>query len=155
MKTSKLLVLAFFAMTFIVTSCNKTKKTSNRVIGEWKVTELSVDGENEDELPIIEFEDCDIYKESCFGEWMNDEGGHAEFIWQFREKAKTFEISFQADEEDDDHAHDHADEEAAEQCYNFSGVYEVKVNKKNNLEFESTKTIGYEGKKVVLKMERK
>ncbi len=140
-----------------ISSCNKTKKVSKRFMksGEWKVTELSVDGVNEDELPTWEIEDCDIYKESCEGEWKNDEGGHSEFIWQFREKGETFEISRQAEEEaGHSHTHDHAAEEAAAQCYNFSGVYEVISSKKDEMEFRSTATAGHNGKQVVIKISK-
>lgn len=140
----------------IATSCNKTKSTSKRFIkaGEWTITELSVDGVNEDELPTWEIEDCDIYNESCYGEWMSEEGGHADFIWQFREKANTFEISYQA-EADESHEHDHASEEVAEQAYNFSGEYEVVTRKKDEMEFTSENTLGYPGQTVVIKIEKK
>ena len=139
----------------VVSSCNKTKITSERFIkaGEWKVTELSVDGVNEDELPKWEIEDCDIYEESCFGEWKNEEGGHAEFIWQFSEKANTFEISHQASDEHD-HEGDHAAEEAAVQAYNYSGVYEVIEKSKTEMEFESSRTSGHSGNTVKIKIEK-
>lgn len=142
-----------------VSSCNKTKTTSNRFMdtGEWKVSELSVDGVNEEELPIWEIEECNLYEESCFGEWKNEEGGHAEFIWQFREKADAFEISHQIKEgeHEEGEEHDHAAEEAAEQTYNFSGVYSVSENSKTAMEFTSTNTIGFPGKKVKIKIEKK
>lgn len=135
-------------------SCNKTKSVSKKFLkaGEWKITELSVDGLNEEELPTWEIEDCDIYESSCFGEWKNEEGGHAEFVWQFREKAKTFELSYQAEEEEG-HEHDHAAEEAAEQAYNFSGVYEVLESSKKEMEFISTTTLGFDGQEVKIKLE--
>lgn len=145
-----------------VTSCNKVKSTSKKLIksGEWKVTELSVDGINEEELPHWEIEDCEIYDESCFGEWKNDEGGHAEFVWQFREKAETFEISYQSngheehEGEEEEHEHDHAAEEAAEQAFNFSGTYTVKENKRNTLTFISNTTLGYQGSEVKITIEK-
>ena len=151
-------ILAVSAIAITLVGCNKTKKTSNRLIkaGEWKVTELSVDGTNEDELPTWEISDCDIYNESCTGEWENDEGGHTEFIWQFRDKGDTFEISRQAEEDEHghSHSHDHADEEVAEQCYNFSGVYEVVSSSKDEMEFKSTVTTGYNGQEVVIKISK-
>lgn len=145
-----------FACIFIIAlaagfaACNKTKKYSKRLSGEtWKVTELSVDGTPEAELPTLVFEECDIYEESCMAEWKNEEGGHGEFVWQFREKGKVFEISNQSD-----HTHSHADEEAQAQLSSFSGVYDVIEHKKKVMLFESTATIGYPGKRVVLKMEK-
>ena len=153
MKTLKIISLSM-AILIGFASCNKTKVNSKRLIkaGEWKVTELSVDGSNEAELPSWEIEDCDIYEQSCMGEWMNDEGGHAEFVWQFREKGKTFEISYQADE---DHAHDHAAQEAAAQAYAFSGVYEVVGRKTKEMQFHTTSALGHAGKAVVIKIEKK
>jgi hypothetical protein len=139
----------------IVSACNKTKSTSNKLIkaGEWQVTELSVDGVNEAELPTWEIEDCSIYEKSCFAEWKNEEGGHAEFVWQFREKANIFEISHQAE---DGHGHegDHAAEEAAEQAYNFSGEYEVVEKSKKVMEFTSSNTAGYVGAVVKIVIEK-
>ncbi len=146
------------AMIAIITigmaSCNKTKKVSKRFIkpGEWKVTTLTVDGTAEAELPTWEIKDCDIYGSSCEGEWKNDEGGHSEFIWQFRDKGDTFEISRQAEEDGHGHTHDHAAEEAAAQCYNFSGVYEVVSSKKDEMEFKTTSALGYSGKEVIIKI---
>jgi len=155
MKMRNLLsALTVVGVTLALVSCNKTKKASERFIksGEWKVTELSVDGTNEDELPTWEIDDCDIYETSCVGEWENDEGGHSEFIWQFRDKGDTFEISRQAEE--DEHSHNHADEEVAEQCYNFSGVYEVITSKKDEMEFKSMDTEGFSGQEVVIKISK-
>ncbi len=139
-----------------VVSCNKTKSTSKKFMkaGEWKVTELSVDGTNEDELPTWEVSDCEIYAESCMAEWKNDEGGHAEFVWQFRDKGDTFEISYQAEEEGHEHEHDHAAEEAAAQAYNFSGIYTVVDKSKKNMEFSSSATLGYNGSAVTIKIEK-
>lgn len=141
-------------------SCNKVKSASKRLMktGDWKVTELSVNGVNEEELPKWEIDDCDIYDESCFGEWKNDEGGHAEFIWQFREKGEVFELSYQVEEhdheEEGEHEHDHAAEEAAEQAANFSGVYEVEKKEKKVMEFTSSSTVGYSGSRVKIKVEK-
>ena len=41
------------------------------------------------------------------------------------------------------------------QCQNFSGVYSVKEHKKKSMSFESNSTIGFSGKKVVIKIEKK
>lgn len=154
MKKNKLLFLSAIMIAFTFFACNKSKKYSNRLMkaGDWHVTELSVDGVNEAELPEWHIEDCDIYEESCYGEWENAEGGHAEFIWQFRDKGETFEISRQ--EAEDGHTHDHASEEAVAQCLNFSGVYEVVSHKKDQMEFKSTTAYGFNGKTVIIKIEK-
>ena len=154
----RLLFMSAIALSLAFTACNKTKKVSKRLIsaGEWRVTELSVDGVNQEELPTWEIEACDdIYAQSCMAEWKNDEGGHAEFIWQFREKGETFEISHQAEEhEGEEHDHDHAAEEAAEQAYNFSGVYTVVESGKDKMEFTTTSAIGYNGNTVKIIIEK-
>jgi len=150
--------MAFSAILLIgAAACNKTKSTSKKFMdaGEWTITELSIDGTNEDELPTWEIEDCDLYNESCFGEWKNEEGGRAEFIWQFREKANTFEISHQAEEGEHDLEEDHAATEAAEQAYNFSGVYEVVNKEKEAMEFSSKNTSGFPGQMVSIKIQKK
>ncbi len=155
-------ILGITALTLLIglSACNKTKSTSNRFMdaGEWQITEMSVDGTNEEELPLWEIEDCNIYEESCYGHWENEEGGHADFIWQFREKANTFEISHQIvehEEEAGEEEHDHASEEVAEQAYNFSGVYAVEKRKKDNMIFTSNETVGFPGQSVKIVIEKK
>jgi hypothetical protein len=135
-------------------SCNKTKQASKRLSGEtWKVVELSVDGITQAELPTtLVFNDCDIYAESCNGEWNRD-AHHAHFIWQFREKGKKFELSNQSSAEDA-HGGGHEAEENIAQCAEFSGVYEVINQDKKMLFLESMNTIGYAGQKVVFKLEK-
>lgn len=157
MKAIVKLATTLCAIVLIAAACNKSKTYSKRLIkaGEWNITELSVDGTNEDELPDWEIADCDIYEQSCQGEWKNDEGGHAIFVWQFRDKGDTFEISRQEEDDGHGHSHGHAEEEAIEQCYEFSGVYEVIEHKKKSMEFKSTATLGHPGQTVVIKMEKK
>ena len=157
MKTNISISTLVLAVMLMTAACKKSKTYSQRLIkaGEWKLTELSVDGINETELPGWHIEECDIYAESCHGEWENEEGGHAEFIWQFRDKGETFEISRQEGEDGHGHSHGHADEEAAAQCYAFSGVYDVVANKKKSMEFKSTTTTGHAGSTIVIKIEKK
>lgn len=143
-------VTAIAVLLILTDACNKTKTYSNRLDGgNWKVTELSIDGVNQSELPQWNINECDIYGESCTGEWINHEGGHAEFVWQFREKGKTFEISNQSD-----HTHSHADEEAQLQCSEFSGVYTVEESGKKRIKFKSTSTLGYSGNTTVIVIEK-
>ncbi len=142
---------------FLLGACNKTKINSKRFMkaGEWEVTELSVEGVNEAELPHWKVDDCNIYEQSCMADWENEEGGHAEFVWQFRDKGETFEISYQAVEEGHSHEHDHAAEEAAAQAASFSGIYSVIKRDKDEMEFSSTITQGFEGQNVVIKIKKK
>jgi hypothetical protein len=131
-------------------SCNKTKTNANRIEdGEWDVTELSVDGVNEDELPHLHFSDCDAYSSACTGEWENHEGGKGNFAWQFNDKGETFAISNQSEV-----TGEHATDEAILQCQNFSGNYKVVECTKKTMAFETTSALAYVGKTVILKMEK-
>lgn len=138
-----------------LSSCNKTKTTAKRFMkaGKWEVSELSVDATNEDELPTWEIGDCDIYKESCFGKWENEEGGQTNFVWQFSEKANTFEISHQIIGEVDEE--DHPFQDVADQAYKFSGVYNVEKRKKDNMIFTSSQTVGFPNQNVKIEIKKK
>ena len=150
MKKIILLASTILIVALVFTACNKTKMYENRLDGgEWNVTELSVDGVNETELPHWNIGDCDAYKESCTGEWKNHEGGTGKFVWQFREKGGKFEISNQSEL-----TGDHAQDEVVLQCQNFSGVYDVIEHEKKSMKFESTTTLGFSGKKVVITIEK-
>ena len=160
MKKILLLASVILTVTLVFAACNKTKTYANRLDGgEWKVTELSVDGVNEAELPSWDVEECDGYKETCKGAWKDDHGHHIHFAWQFRDKGKTFEISNQTTAEEATEGQIGEGFQQAEelcfQCQNFSGVYSVKEHKKKSMSFESNSTIGFSGKKVVIKIEKK
>jgi hypothetical protein len=131
-------------------SCNKTRFYTNRLDGEdWSATELSVDGVSQSELPFWKLSECNPYKELCSGDWSNHHGGKSIFFWQLRESAKKFEISNQSST-----TGNHDTDEAVMQCQFFSGIYDVVKRDKNEMEFTSTNTVGYPGKKVVLKLAR-
>lgn len=144
----KLIVLVFITA-LIVANCDKNKRYSKRVDdNKWEVTELTIDGEKQDSLPVIKFNFCDIYEETCEGSWSSSDG-KAIIAWQFRDKGKTFELSNQTD-----HGHDLADIKAAQQCIKFTGIYEVIKSKLSRFEIKSSKTIGYPNKSVVITMEK-
>jgi hypothetical protein len=154
MKKISLISTLAVTILLVIASCNKTQQASERLAGNtWKVTTLTVDGVPEAHPPVLTFEDCDIYGgASCKGDWTHD-SNHAHFIWQFREKAKKFEISNQSSLEDT-HGGGHEAEENILQCMNFSGVYDVKVRKKDVMEFTTTNAIGFPGQTVVMKLEK-
>lgn len=132
-------------------ACNKSKKYSNRLGGnKWKVVSLKVGGSGVNDLPELLFKDCDIYKESCEGSWINKDEGRAAFVWQFRDKGKILEIANQTD-----HVHGLQDVKAAEQCIEFSGVYEVVKSKRRSLSIKSSVTHGHTGEEVNMELERK
>lgn len=117
---------------------------------KWKVVSLSISGSSVSGIPELLFKDCDIYKESCEGSWISPSGGRAQFVWQFRDKGQSLEIANQTD-----HVHGFEDVKAAEQCIEFSGVYEVIKSRRKFLNLKSTSTHGYKGQEVILELERK
>ena len=46
-------------------------------------------------------------------------------------------------------------EEVEQQTFQFSGDYDVKERKRKSMIFESSKTLGFDGKKVVIKLEKR
>ncbi len=159
MKKSILFLSMVAVAILVVAACSKTNKATKRLIkaGEWTVTELSVDGTNEAELPKWDISNCDPYSEVCIGKWENDEGGHADFAWQFNNNGGQFTISHQAEDHDHEHEHehDHATEEAAAQAYAFSGTYTVEESSKTKMRFTTTAATGYPGQSVVIVIEKK
>ena len=137
---------------FLFASCDKNKRASKRLMkaGTWEVVELSVDGQNFTPLPSWQVNDCDIYETLCTATWKLEDK-QSRFYWQFNEKAKLFTISRIVAPED---CEDFYTEEVEQQTYNFSGDYEVVEDKRKSKTFESTKTLGYKGKRVVLRLER-
>lgn len=146
-------IIAVLSIAMLVASCNKTKSASKKFVraGEWNVTELSVDGESQEELPHLLIGDCDLYNESCIGSWQNDEGGATDFIWQITNGAKSFVISRQGP----DAGLEHADEEMATQCFEFSGTYEIIENEKTRMKLKSTATEGFPGQTAIITLGKK
>ena len=143
MKKLSLIILS----SILLFSCNKNKKFSKRLSGEtWTTVEITVDGDKQEDLSTLTFNECDIYKDNCFASW-EVENTKANFIWQFREKAKIFEISNQSELTEDL-------ELAIRQCINYSGVYDVTDNSKTSLTIKSTSTIGYDGEEVIIKIQK-
>jgi hypothetical protein len=104
--------LALIILICTLVACNKTRRYSNRIEGnKWKVTSIQVNGVAESSLPELLFKDCEIYKETCNGTWLSNEGGRAQFVWQFRENGKVLEIGNLTD-----HVHSILDVKAAEKC---------------------------------------
>lgn len=153
MRTYFKVIIAVFSIALVFGSCNKTKSTSKTFIkaGDWHVTELSIDGESEEELPHWTIGDCDIYEESCIGSWQNDEGGATDFVWQIKENGEKFIISRQGP----DAGLEHADEEMATQCFGFSGTYDIVENEKTRMKFTSTNLPEFPGQAAVIVIEKK
>lgn len=158
MKALKIsLVLAFLGM--VLVSCNKTVKISNRLAdATWRATELTVNGTSEVIMPILDFEECDVFDELCEGKWMDADGEHVEFYWQVRSSKDEFEISYKAEEEEEgeehEHGHDGGTEALALQCAALSGVYQIEEQDKSSMLLTTTAAKGHPGETVRLKLEK-
>jgi len=149
---SKKIIFPLLVVLFAV-SCNKDKKASKCLVkpGTWKVTELSVNGQQDTLLPTWKINVCDdIYEEVCTATWQVPYDEH-EFYWQFNEKAKEFVFSHIVDTSLCD---DFYTKVSAYQSYQYSGTYKVITRKRKEMEFESNTTKGYTGEKVVIKLEQ-
>ncbi|MDX1651085.1 MAG: hypothetical protein R3277_01250 [Brumimicrobium sp.] len=149
----KNIIVFLFSVAILCVACDKNKRASKRLMrpGTWNVVELSVDGANLSPLPVWQVNDCDIYDTSlCTSSWIL-EGIESQFYWQFNDKAERFNISRVVDTAD---CSDFYTEEVEQQTYNFSGAYKVIESKRKRKEFESYSTLGYPGKKVVIRLEQ-
>ena len=142
----KLLIALIFITTI---SCNKTKQNSNRLSGgTWKVTSIVIDEIPYDILPSFTFNDCNIYDEICTGAISTDGAGTAEFAWQVRDKGTTFELS------DQTVIVNETNEEAVSLSSSFSGIYHIDNLSKNSMQMNSTSTVRYPGKSVIITLEK-
>jgi hypothetical protein len=151
MKNNKLstLVLLILTIGIISSACNKTRQHSKWLTGQtWVVNEVSIDGSPFDLLPKLNFDDCDIYDEICFGTLHFENDAVANFAWQVREKGCIFELSDQTENVNQ------SNEEAVSFCSSFSGIYNVNNADKISMELESNNCKRYPGKKVILKLSK-
>jgi len=142
-------VTAAIALLFM--ACDKNKRASKRLMrpGTWKVVELSVDGEHLSPLPDWQIDECSIYDEVCTATWELDTTT-SRFHWQFNDKAERFTISRVVDTAD---CEDFYTQEVEQQTFKFSGDYKVLTSKRKFKELESYSTLGYEGEKVLIRLE--
>ena len=140
-------ILVLIYTLLIFASCNKEKKISNRIDGDsWNATSIVIENNTIEELPVLTFDECKIYKESCTATWQLDSFS-ANFAWQFREKGTVFEISNQS-------LIKHKIVSAVIQCMKLSGIYNVDESTKNTLKISSNSTIGYSSKTVEITLEK-
>ena len=142
---TRLIISLFIAS--VILGCSKDKKFSKRLSGEnWEVISLKIDNEPQEDLPNLSFDECNIYKETCFGKWSLN-SNEANFAWQLREKTTIFEISNQSLVT--------AEKEAEIiQCMNLSGIYEVLAFSKSEFKIKSNTTVGYGGTDVEILLKK-
>jgi|688.fasta_scaffold04193_22 uncharacterized lipoprotein YehR (DUF1307 family) len=147
-KMKNTIYLLAVAIIFTLASCSKTTRYSKQLTGEkWAISAFTVDGTPHEELPHLEFADCDIYDESCTGELVTHEGGVAHFIWQIRDQGDTFEYSDQTD-----HTHSDLDHHAIEISAAISGVFSIEERSRKNMTLQSTALNGFKGKTVIIEL---
>ena len=138
-------VTVIAVMMLVLPSCNKDKRDSARLSGEtYNITSLTVNGTAMTSMPTLSFDDCDIYDESCIGHWKAGDGSTADFYWQYRDGAETFEIANISS----------ISSAATYEVINYSGIYTVVNGDKDELELSSSASTGYMGKAVTIKMAR-
>ena len=150
---NKLLIFLFGAATLI--GCNKIENYSTKLQRDsyWEVKSITINGEESGHKGQWHVSDGDIYSEVQIIEWqsVDNQFGDAIFEWQFQDKGKAYQLNYvQLCEECNSPYLDSLDEFA----YSITGKYEVVKHKRNKMEFASSNTIGYNGKPVVINIER-
>lgn len=139
-------------LSLLLFSCNKEKSRSNRLIkgDKWEVQEITIDGDHTSLLGTWTITGDDIYKEVPSASWFLNEQ-NAVFEWQFQSKGKKFQLNYvQLCEECDGEQLSDLDYFS----YNLSGSYYVKKCSRKQMEFESSKTIGYPDRTIRIKIKR-
>lgn len=137
----------------LVASCNKDKRVSKKLKkGEkWEVKAITIDGEQLDQNGVWTVsQDVNIYDSIPSIIW-SDINEMASFQWQFREKAKVFEISYQSETCENC---PNAPQDLELQCYFLSGIYNVTKQSRKEMCFESNETNGYPNKTIAINIER-
>ncbi len=144
----KLILLSLVSL--LLFSCSKEKRLSNRLIkkGLWQAEEITIGNAKQNQLPQWEFYECDIHQDTCSARWILSTEQSNIFYWQFNDRAKTFTISRQFDNDTSQFAIDFV----KWQSYKLSGTYDVRKSKSNEMEFVSNSTIGYPNQRVFIRI---
>ena len=147
-------VFAFSLVLLGISACNKDKFYSKRLMkGEtWTVQSITINDTLSDISGAWEItQGVNIYDSVPQAFWKQSPND-AIFQWQFHEKAKKFYINYQVlCQECEPNTLDTLDNFANA----LSGQYDVLQRTRKNMEFESTTTRGFSGKKVEIVLSRK
>ena len=147
-----LIILSFFAI--VISSCNKDKFYSKRLMkGEtWTVQSIKINDTLSEISGAWEItQGVNIYDSVPQAVWQENTND-AIFQWQFHEKAKKFYINYQVlCEECEPNTLDTLDNFANA----LSGEYDVLERSRKTMQFESSTTKGFNGKKVEIVIEKK
>ena len=93
----KKLSLFFITALLIIGACSKDQKTVNRLEGDWKITEVTVDGVAEPDSSYRDatysFEKCKVKKTSCDGTFTED-GKALPFTYKITDKGTKITMTF-------------------------------------------------------------
>ena len=151
MKLKKIALLALLLTSII--ACNKEKNFSNKLMkgDKWNVKEIKVENQSINIFGVWNITQAvNIYDVVPEALW-NDDGEKTKFKWQFQNKGKNFQLNY---------LHDvaYCDSTTLSNldfiCYDLSGTYKVEQHKKKEMRFTSTQTLGYNGKDVVISIEK-
>lgn len=142
------------SMLFLLFACNKDKFYSKRLMkgDTWTVQSIKINDTLSDISGAWEItQGVNIYDSVPQANWKQN-SYDATFQWQFHEKAKKFYINYQVlCEECEPNTLDTLDYF----CNALSGQYDVLQRSRKTMQFESTTTHGFNGKKVVIELNRK
>lgn len=146
-------IITILLSILILSACNKEKRFSKRLMqGDvWTITNLTVNDQYYGYYGSWLVEDVDIYNAVPSIQW-NANNQSTSFQWQFQDKGKTFEIVYK-DPSCENCTTPPSD--LAFQCYFLSGKYEVVTHKKDKMVFESNSTLGFNGKTVKIRIDKK
>jgi hypothetical protein len=150
---SILTVLLISILALTITSCNKEKRYSNKLIkGEqWTVKDITVAESSLNTFGTWKvMQDVNIYDTVPQVLWIDGEENSI-FEWQFQNKGKVFQLNYmQLCEEcdgEDLSTLDHL-------TYDLTGTYNVERHGRKKMEFSSDKTIKYSGETVSILIEK-
>ena len=151
MKLKQALTLAIIITS--LTACNKEKRYSNKLIkGEkWSVKSINLDGNQINAGGVwLVTQGVNIYHQVPQVSWQNDTSNTI-FNWQFQNEGEIFQLNYS-------HGTTECDSSTLTYldylCYDITGTYKVEQHKKKEMRFTSTQTLGYNGKDVVISIEK-
>ena len=156
-------LILFFALSTLLFACDKDKRYSNKFEKEkvWKVSKVLIDNI---EMPykgnwIVSTETrnllTDIYAQIPSLKWEISETNESILQWQFNEKGEKFYLSYLNDSIESNNLNGQTLDSIDYFAYSVSGTYDVLERSRKTMQFESSTTKGFNGKKVEIVIEKK
>ena len=153
----------YLAVLFLLFACDKDKRYSNKFEKEkvWKVSKIAIDN-NEMSFKgkwIVSTETrnllTDIYTQIPSLIWEVSETNESILQWQFNEKGNKFYLSYVNDSIESNNLNGQTLDSIDYFAYSVSGTYDVLERSRKTMQFESSTTKGFNGKKVEIVIEKK